>query len=42
MVAADMAHCRDVLDRCERWLAAQPQVQLVRAQRTYVSDEETQ
>ena len=42
VVAADMAHCRDVLDRCERWLAAQPQVQLVRAQRTYVSDEETQ
>ena len=42
VVAADMAHCRDVLDRCERLQATQPQVQLVRAQRTYVSDEETQ
>jgi uncharacterized protein len=42
VVAADMAYCRDVLDRCERWLAAQPHVQIVEARRTYVSDEETQ
>ena len=40
VVAADMAHCRDVLDTCERWLAAEPHVQFVTARRTYVSDEE--
>ena len=40
VVAADMAHCRDVLDRCERWLVAEPHVQLVTATRRYVSDEE--
>jgi len=42
VVAADLAHCRDVLDRCERWLAEQPHLQFVEARRTYVSDEETQ
>lgn len=41
-VAPDMAHCRDLLDRCERWLAAEPHVQFVEARRTYVSDEETE
>lgn len=40
VVAADMAHCRDVLDGCERWLAAEPHVEFVVARRTYVSDEE--
>ena len=40
VVASDMAHCRDVLDRCERWLAGEPHVQFVGARRTYVSDEE--
>jgi uncharacterized protein len=42
VVAADMAHCRDVLDRCERWLADEPQVRFVQARRSYVSDEETE
>jgi hypothetical protein len=42
VVAADLGHCRDVLDRCERWLAAEPHVEFVEARRTYVSDEETQ
>ena len=41
-VAADLRHCRDVLDTCERWLAGEPHVQFVEARRTYVSDEETQ
>lgn len=41
-VAADMSHCRDVLDSCERWLADEPHMQFVQARRTYVSDEETQ
>ncbi len=40
VVAADLGHCRDVLDSCERWLAGEPHVQFVRAARTYVSDEE--
>ncbi len=40
VVATQMSHCRDVLDRCERWLAAEPHVQFVHARRTYVSDEE--
>lgn len=40
VVAVDMAHCRDVLDRCERWLAAEPHVEFVAAERRYVSDEE--
>ncbi|MEZ5159229.1 MAG: DUF503 domain-containing protein [Candidatus Nanopelagicales bacterium] len=40
-VAPDMAHCRDVLDTCERWLSDEPHVQFLEARRTYVSDEET-
>jgi uncharacterized protein YlxP (DUF503 family) len=40
VVAADMAHCRDVLDTCQRWLEAQPHVEFVETRRTYVSDEE--
>lgn len=39
-VAPDLAHCRDVLDTCERWLANEPHVQFVAAGRTYVSEEE--
>lgn len=42
VVAPDIAHCRDVLDRCERWLAAEPHVRFVAASRRYVSDEEMQ
>ena len=42
VVAADLRHCQDVLDTCERWLADEPHVQFVEARRTYVSDEETQ
>ena len=40
VVAADLAQCRDVLDTCERWLAAEPHVGFVQARRTYVSEEE--
>ena len=40
VVAPDLGHCRDVLDRCERWLAHEPHVRFVGAQRSYVSDEE--
>ena len=41
-VSAELAHCRDVLDACERWLADEPHLQFVGASRTYVSDEETE
>jgi uncharacterized protein YlxP (DUF503 family) len=40
VVAPDMAHCRDVLDTCQRWVEAEPHVDFVDARRTYVSDEE--
>ncbi len=40
VVAADLAQCRDVLDTCERWLAAEPHIEFVLARRTYVSEEE--
>jgi uncharacterized protein YlxP (DUF503 family) len=31
-VAGDLAHVRDVLDQCERWLAARPEVELLSVQ----------
>ena len=31
VVAADAAHCRDVLDACERLVAARPEVELLSA-----------
>jgi uncharacterized protein YlxP (DUF503 family) len=40
VVAPDMAHCRDVLDTCQRWVEAEPHIEFVDARRTYVSDEE--
>lgn len=40
VVAADLRHCEHVLDSCERWLAMQPNVQVVSVARTYVGDEE--
>src|SRR4051794_37493868 len=33
VVAADAAHCRDVLDACERLVAARPEVELLAARR---------
>ncbi|MEI2621490.1 MAG: DUF503 domain-containing protein [Candidatus Nanopelagicales bacterium] len=40
VVSPDMAHCRDVLDTCQRWVESEPHVEFVDARRTYVSDEE--
>lgn len=40
VVAVDMAHCRDVLDTCQRWVESEPHVEFVETRRTYVSDEE--
>jgi uncharacterized protein YlxP (DUF503 family) len=31
VVAADGAHCRDVLDQCERFVAGRPEVELLSA-----------
>jgi hypothetical protein len=35
-VAADSGHAVDVLDRCERWVAARPEVELLSARRRIV------
>jgi uncharacterized protein YlxP (DUF503 family) len=32
-VAADAGHVTDVLDRCERWVAARPELELLSARR---------
>ncbi len=40
VVAADAAHCRDVLDRCERLVGARPELELLSArQRLYGEDD---
>lgn len=40
VVAADAAHCRDVLDRCERLVAARPELEVLSArQRLYGDDD---
>lgn len=39
VVAADASHCRDVLDACERLVAARPEVELLSA-RTRLHGEE--
>ena len=33
VVAADAAHCRDVLDHCERFVAGRPEIDLLSARR---------
>ena len=35
-VAADPGHVTDVLDRCERWVAARPELELLSARRRTV------
>ena len=40
VVAADVSHCREVLDGCERLVAARPEVELLSArQRMYGDDD---
>jgi uncharacterized protein YlxP (DUF503 family) len=40
VVAPDAAHCRDVLDQCERLVAARPEIELLTArQRLFGSDD---
>lgn len=38
VVSADAAHCRDVLDACERWVAELPEVELLSARRRWLGD----
>jgi uncharacterized protein YlxP (DUF503 family) len=40
VVAADAAHCRDVLDACERLVAARPEVDLLSARRRLHNSED--
>ena len=41
VVAADAAHCRDVLDECERFVAGRPEIELLSARRAlHGSDDE--
>jgi uncharacterized protein YlxP (DUF503 family) len=38
VVAADRAHCVEVLDACERMVGGRPEVELLSARRTYTAD----
>ena len=40
VVAADRAHCVEVLDACERMVAGRPELELLSARRTYPADED--
>jgi uncharacterized protein YlxP (DUF503 family) len=40
VVAADRAHCVEVLDACERLVAARPEVELLSARRRFLNDED--
>ena len=39
-VGADARHCAEVLDSCERWVAARPEVDLLAAHRRLVGPED--
>jgi uncharacterized protein YlxP (DUF503 family) len=40
VVAADAAHCREVLDQCERLVAARPEIELLSARQRLFGDED--
>ena len=40
VVAPDAAHCTDVLDRCERLIAAHPEFQILSARRQFLSSDD--
>ena len=40
VVAADAGHCREVLDRCERLVAARPEIELLSARQRLFGDED--
>lgn len=39
-VAADAGHCRDVLDECERFVAARPEIELLSAHQRLIGEED--
>jgi uncharacterized protein YlxP (DUF503 family) len=40
VVAVDRAHCVDVVEACERLVAARPEVELLSARRRFLSEED--
>ena len=41
VVAADRAHCVEVLDACERWAAGRPEMELLSARQWFSSSNDT-
>ena len=41
VVAADRAHCAEVLDACERWVAGRPEMELLSARQWFSSSNDT-
>ncbi|MES4908715.1 MULTISPECIES: DUF503 domain-containing protein [unclassified Streptomyces] len=39
-VSGDASHLTDVLDRCERWVAARPEVELLSVRRRFHGDDD--
>jgi len=40
VVSGELGHIKDVLDRCERWMAARPEVDLLSARQRIHGDED--
>ncbi|RLU96604.1 hypothetical protein CTZ27_16400 [Streptomyces griseocarneus] len=40
VVSGDAGHLRDLLDRCERWVAARPEVELLSVRRRFHGDDD--
>jgi uncharacterized protein len=40
VVSGELGHIKDVLDRCERWMAARPEVDLLSARQRIRGDED--
>jgi uncharacterized protein YlxP (DUF503 family) len=40
VVSGDLGHVRDTLDRCERWMAARPEVELLSARQRIHGDDD--
>ena len=40
VVAADVGHCRDVLDACERLVAGRPEVEVLAARQRVIGEED--
>ena len=40
VVSPDLAHCREVLDACERLVAARPELEVIAARQRFVGDDD--